>query len=70
ALIGTFASAAGSALADGAHREAAAITFLVAASGVTFGGIGAAFWDLLAGGTYSAVLKAPAWRRLGRRPSR
>ncbi|MDQ2738685.1 MAG: benzoate/H(+) symporter BenE family transporter [Actinomycetota bacterium] len=70
ALIGTFASAAGSALADGAHREAAAITFLVAASGVTFGGIGAAFWGLLAGGTYSAVLKAPAWRRLGRRPSR
>lgn len=57
ALIGTFASAAGSALADGQHREAAAITFLVAASGVAFGGIGAAFWGLLAGGLYLGVMR-------------
>jgi benzoate membrane transport protein len=55
ALIGTFAAAAGSALADGSHREAAAVTFLVAASGVAFGGIGAAFWGLLAGGAYLFV---------------
>src|ERR1700712_1977256 len=57
ALIGTFASAAGSALADGEHREAAAITFLVAASGVAFGGIGAAFWGLLAGAGYLLVTR-------------
>lgn len=64
ALIGTFASAAGSALADGSHREAAAITFLVAASGVTFGGIGAAFWGLLAGAAFSLVLQGrPPTRR-------
>ena len=59
ALIGTFASAAGSALADGSHREAAAITFLVAASGLSLGGIGAAFWGLLAGGTYLVVMRGP-----------
>lgn len=63
ALIGTFASAAGSALADGTHREAAAITFLVAASGVAFGGIGAAFWGLVAGAAYLAVMRIPISRR-------
>ncbi|SDP48946.1 benzoate membrane transport protein [Nakamurella panacisegetis] len=61
ALIGTFASAAGSALADGGHREAAAVTFLVAASGVAFGGIGAAFWGLLAGSVYLLVMRRPLW---------
>ncbi len=62
ALIGTFASAAGSALADGDHREAAAITFLVAASGVAFGGIGAAFWGLLAGVGYLTFIRLPDGR--------
>ncbi len=68
ALIGTFASAAGSALADGEHREAAAVTFLVAASGVAFGGIGAAFWGLLAGAGYLGLMRLPAGRRLRQRP--
>ena len=63
ALIGTFASAAGAALADGAHREAAAVTFLVAASGVAFGGVGAAFWGLLGGAAYLAVLRLPTFGR-------
>ncbi|MDQ7992654.1 MAG: benzoate/H(+) symporter BenE family transporter, partial [Propionicimonas sp.] len=49
ALIGTFGSAAAGALADPDGREAAAVTFLVAASGLSVGGIGAAFWALLAG---------------------
>jgi benzoate membrane transport protein len=66
ALIGTFASAAGAALADGRHRDAAAVTFLIAASGVAFGGIGAAFWGLLGGAFYLAVMRLPAARR--RRP--
>ncbi len=56
ALIGSFAGAAASALADVNHREAAAITFLVAASGVAFGGISAAFWALTAGGLYLLVM--------------
>ncbi len=66
ALIGTFASAAGSALADGKHREAAGITFLVAASGVAFGGIGAAFWGLLAGGLYIGVTQRSGTRTANR----
>jgi benzoate membrane transport protein len=57
ALIGTFASAATSALGDPEHREAAALTFVVAASGVSAFGIGAAFWSLLAGGLYLLVMR-------------
>ena len=55
ALIGTFASAATAALADAQRREAAAVTFLVAASGLSVLGIGAAFWALIAGGLVLAV---------------
>jgi len=36
-------------------REAAAITFLVTASGVSFGGISGAFWGLIAGGLMLAL---------------
>lgn len=49
ALLGTFGSALGQALTDEDDREAAAVCFLVAASGVTVLGIGAAFWALVAG---------------------
>jgi benzoate membrane transport protein len=58
ALLGTFGSAAGAALGDEAHREGAAVTFVVAASGVVVGGVGAAFWALLAGGLLLLVLGA------------
>lgn len=57
ALIGTFASATSAALSDPAHRDVAAITFLVAASGISVAGVGAAFWGLLAGGTYLLVMR-------------
>ncbi len=70
ALIGPFASAAGAALAAGEHRDAAAVTFLVAASGVAFGGVGAAFWGLLGGGLYLAVMRLPLARRGPARSSR
>lgn len=43
-------------------REAAAITFVVAASGLTLAGIGAAFWALIAGLLVHVVLTAPAPR--------
>lgn len=56
ALLGTFGSAAASALGDEDHREAAALTFVVAASGVAVAGVGAAFWSLLAGGAYLLVM--------------
>ncbi len=49
ALIGSFASAIAAAMADAERREAAAITFLVTMSGMSVGGIGSAFWGLLAG---------------------
>lgn len=49
ALLGTFAGALAESLADPSEREAAAVTVLVAASGVTIAGVGAAFWALVAG---------------------
>lgn len=49
ALLGTLGAALAEALADPAEREAAAATLLVAASGVTVLGIGAAFWALVVG---------------------
>ena len=48
-----------------AQREAAAVTFLVAASGVTLLGVSGAFWGLLAGG---AMLALASWRRGPRFP--
>jgi len=49
ALMGTLGSSAAGALGQAAGREAAVVTFLVAASGISVAGIGAAFWALLAG---------------------
>ncbi|HEY8294319.1 MAG TPA: benzoate/H(+) symporter BenE family transporter [Micrococcaceae bacterium] len=49
ALLGTLAGAVSSALAEPAERTGAVVTFLAAASGLSFAGIGAAFWALLAG---------------------
>ena len=49
ALLGTIANALHVALRHEAHREAALITFLVTLSGVVIGGVGAAFWGVLAG---------------------
>lgn len=49
ALFGTIGNGLSSALADESEREAALITFLVTASGIVLGGIGAAFWGLIAG---------------------
>lgn len=66
ALIGTFAASAAAALADPAHREAAALTFVVAASGYVLGGVGAAFWSLVAGG----LLLLVTHRRPSTPPSR
>jgi benzoate membrane transport protein len=59
ALLGSFAAATVAALAEPRDREAAVITFLVTASGLSLLGIGGAFWGLLAGG---AVLTLDRWR--------
>jgi len=55
ALLGALASALGPAVAEPAAREAAAVTFVVTAAGVSFLGIGAAFWGLVAGGAMALL---------------
>ena len=57
ALLATFGSALAGALGDASDREAAIVTFLVAASGTAIAGIGAAFWALLAGLLVHLVLR-------------
>lgn len=59
ALLGTLATSLAGALADEGEREAAAICFLVAASGITVLGIGAAFWALVAGLVLRPLLQRP-----------
>jgi len=56
ALLGALASSLSGALSAAEGREAAVITFAVAASGLTFLGIGAAFWALAAGLLVRTVL--------------
>jgi benzoate membrane transport protein len=50
ALLGAFGNAIQGAVAVPAQREAAVITFLVTASGLSVLGVSGAFWGLLAGG--------------------
>ena len=60
ALLGAFGSALHNALTDVSEREAALATFLVAASGVSFFGVGGAFWGLMAGGAILVLTRAGA----------
>ncbi|MFL6158789.1 MAG: benzoate/H(+) symporter BenE family transporter [Marmoricola sp.] len=57
ALLGTLGGALKGATAAETGREAAVVTFVVAASGVAFAGIGAAFWALVAGLAVHLVLR-------------
>lgn len=49
ALLGTLAASLASASADAARRDPAVVTFLVTVSGVSFLGVGSAFWGLVFG---------------------
>lgn len=60
ALLGVLGSAIQGAVSVPHDREAAVITFLVTASGLTFLGISGAFWGLIAGG---AMLAWTRWRQ-------
>ncbi|MBL8671401.1 MAG: benzoate/H(+) symporter BenE family transporter [Alphaproteobacteria bacterium] len=60
ALLGAFGASIAGAVAEPSDREAAVVTFVVSASGLTFFGIGGAFWGLLAGG---AMLALTRWRK-------
>ena len=60
ALLGAFGAALLGAVSVPEDREAAVITFVVTASGLTFYGISGAFWGLIAGGL---VLALTRWKR-------
>jgi benzoate membrane transport protein len=60
ALLGTIGAGLSVAMKDEQQREAALITFLVTASGLTLWGVGAAFWGVVAGVLALAVQR---WRR-------
>ncbi len=68
ALLGTLGAALAEALADPAERESAAATLVVAASGVTVLGIGAAFWALVVGLLIRAFLQRSGISRKPRHP--
>jgi benzoate membrane transport protein len=56
ALLSTIANSLYTAVSDDASREAAVITFVVTASGISLFGIGAAFWGLVAGAVANLVI--------------
>lgn len=56
ALLGTINGSLAQAMHNEAERDAAIVTFLVTASGVTLLGVGSAFWGLVIGGIGYAVL--------------
>jgi benzoate membrane transport protein len=56
ALLGTIGGSLFQALAHEKERDAAVVTFLVTASGLTLLGVGSAFWGLVAGGICYAAL--------------
>jgi benzoate membrane transport protein len=60
ALLGALGGALLGAVTEVDGREAALITFLVTASGLSFFGISGAFWGLLAGGAMRVLTR---WRR-------
>jgi benzoate membrane transport protein len=58
ALIGTIASGLAAATAEERYREASVVSFFVVLSGISFGGIGSAFWGIVAGFLVLLVRKA------------
>lgn len=59
ALLGTIGNGLATALRDESEREAAIITFLITASGVSLFGIGSAFWGVVGGGLALLLLRRP-----------
>ncbi len=57
ALMSTVTNGLVTAIKDEMHLEASMMTFFVTASGLTFLGIGSAFWGLLAGASMGLILK-------------
>jgi benzoate membrane transport protein len=57
ALLGTIGNALAAAVVNESEREAAVVTFLITASGLTLAGIGPAFWGLVGGVLTLAALR-------------
>ncbi|QDG77902.1 benzoate/H(+) symporter BenE family transporter [Labrenzia sp. PHM005] len=57
ALLGALAFSIGEATKAAETRDSAIITFAITASGVSFFGVSGAFWGLLAGGAFMALMK-------------
>jgi benzoate membrane transport protein len=60
ALLGTIGSSLAVAMKEEGEREAALITFVVTASGLTLWSVGSAFWGVVAG---ALALLVTRWRR-------
>ncbi|MFT4263738.1 MAG: benzoate/H(+) symporter BenE family transporter [Nocardioides sp.] len=60
ALLGTLGGSVATALSDPGERTAATVTFVIAASGTTIAGVGAAFWALVGGLVVRALLRPGA----------
>ncbi|KAB8313349.1 benzoate transporter BenE [Erwinia endophytica] len=65
ALLGTIAGSLQRAIADEKQREAAVITFLITASGLTLSGVGSAFWGLAGGVMTHLILALPQPKKAG-----
>ena len=63
ALISTIAAGLAAATAEERYREASVVSFFVVLSGVSFGGIGSAFWGIVAGVMALGVRKVAAQSR-------
>ncbi|QUG76246.1 benzoate/H(+) symporter BenE family transporter [Erwinia sp. E602] len=63
ALLGTIAGSLQRALGDEKQRDAAVITFLITASGVSLFGVGAAFWGLAGGVVAHVIFSLPTGKR-------
>jgi benzoate membrane transport protein len=63
ALLGTIGSALAAAMKEEGSREAALITFVVTASGVTLWSVGSAFWGVVAGVGALAIQRVAAGSR-------
>ncbi|MEO7160525.1 MAG: benzoate/H(+) symporter BenE family transporter [Polaromonas sp.] len=59
ALVGAFGGSLAGAMNEADHREASIITFLATASGMTFWGLGSAFWGVVIGSVAYLLLHKP-----------
>jgi benzoate membrane transport protein len=68
ALLGAIATNLAGVMAADDHREASVITFLATASGMTFLGLGAAFWGIVIGTAACRILHGPISTRSQHKP--